>query len=195
MAAKATSSGAPLIVSSCASEKIAEIIAGTYHPSGSNHGKVVYRQERKPGRSVDVLIYFWDDRDGNELCGWWFGPSVGGDQVRLCCMLGSVEPLDGCLSHRVLCVVNLSVVEPNDAKSSTQQHSHKHATCLKYECTRRRTCTYQNAHLYRHTHTDREKHAEGVVFKDTMLSNASNNLDPVSLNDVQKSIDVALFRR
>lgn len=30
---------------------------------------------------MDVLIYFWDDRDGLELCGWWFGPVVGGDQV------------------------------------------------------------------------------------------------------------------
>ena len=67
---------------------------------------------------LDVLIYYWDDRDGSgaqrvrvatdalvgcettiprtirkrsnapprprgpELCGWWFGPNVGGDQAR-----------------------------------------------------------------------------------------------------------------
>ena len=23
-----------------------------------------------------------DDRDGKDVCGWWFGPSVGGDMVR-----------------------------------------------------------------------------------------------------------------
>merc|ERR1712087_347083 len=30
---------------------------------------------------LDVMIYFWDDRDGPNFCGWWFGPKVGGDQV------------------------------------------------------------------------------------------------------------------
>merc|ERR1719379_2941169 len=45
-----------------------------------NHGKVVYKKNEK-AKGLDVLIYFWDDRDGPELCGWWFGPNVGGDQV------------------------------------------------------------------------------------------------------------------
>ena len=26
----------------------------------------------------EVLIYFWDERDGPELCGWWFGPKAPG---------------------------------------------------------------------------------------------------------------------
>eukprot|EP00913_Durusdinium_trenchii_P001143 g1051.t1 len=30
---------------------------------------------------LDVMLYFWDDRDGPDFCGWWFGPKVGGDQV------------------------------------------------------------------------------------------------------------------
>jgi len=30
---------------------------------------------------VSVLIYFWDERDGPNFSGWWFGPKVGGDQV------------------------------------------------------------------------------------------------------------------
>jgi len=30
---------------------------------------------------LDVMIYFWDERDGVGFCGWWFGPKVGGDQV------------------------------------------------------------------------------------------------------------------
>eukprot|EP00434_Breviolum_minutum_P038985 symbB.v1.2.034597.t1/scaffold4494.1/size38952/2 len=45
-----------------------------------NHGKVVYKKQKR-SRGLDVLIYYWDDRDGPELCGWWFGPNVGGDQV------------------------------------------------------------------------------------------------------------------
>ncbi|CAE7577070.1 unnamed protein product [Symbiodinium pilosum] len=27
------------------------------------------------------MLYFWDDRDGSDFAGWWFGPKVGGDQV------------------------------------------------------------------------------------------------------------------
>merc|ERR1712157_526390 len=30
---------------------------------------------------LDVLLYFWDERDGAAVSGWWFGPKVGGDQV------------------------------------------------------------------------------------------------------------------
>ena len=25
---------------------------------------------------LDVMLYFWDDRDGPDFCGWWFGPKV-----------------------------------------------------------------------------------------------------------------------
>merc|ERR1712187_633405 len=30
---------------------------------------------------LDVMVYFWDERDGPNFCGWWFGPKIGGDQV------------------------------------------------------------------------------------------------------------------
>eukprot|EP00930_Biecheleria_cincta_P025238 TRINITY_DN17987_c0_g1_i2.p1 TRINITY_DN17987_c0_g1~~TRINITY_DN17987_c0_g1_i2.p1 ORF type:complete len:1018 (+),score=328.89 TRINITY_DN17987_c0_g1_i2:57-3110(+) len=70
----------PLMVSGCQNETISDIIAGTYLPDSVNHGKVVYKKSEK-SRGLDVLIYFWDDRDGPELCGWWFGPNIGGDQV------------------------------------------------------------------------------------------------------------------
>merc|ERR1712203_750590 len=72
--------GVPLIVSGCADATISGIIAGNYIPHSQNHGKVVYKREGK-SKGLDILIYFWDDRDGAELCGWWFGPSVGGEQV------------------------------------------------------------------------------------------------------------------
>lgn len=70
----------PLTVSPCADQTISEIISGRYNPVSMNHGKVVYKKVQKSG-AIDVMIYYWDDRDGPELCGWWFGPNVGGDQV------------------------------------------------------------------------------------------------------------------
>ena len=59
---------------------VANIIQGSYVMQGSNHGKPFYKKEGPQG-GVSVLIYFWDDRDGASLSGWWFGPKVGGDQV------------------------------------------------------------------------------------------------------------------
>merc|ERR1712203_1207033 len=70
----------PLTVSSCASKTISEIIKGHYVTHAENHGKVVYKKSEK-SKGLDVLIYYWDERDGPELCGWWFGPVIGGDQV------------------------------------------------------------------------------------------------------------------
>ena len=75
----------PLIVSGCQNQTISDIVKGSYFRHGSNHGKPVYKkkQEEVPDDDddLDVLIYFWDDRDGDENCGWWFSPSVGGEMV------------------------------------------------------------------------------------------------------------------
>eukprot|EP00927_Polykrikos_kofoidii_P062732 TRINITY_DN5753_c0_g1_i4.p1 TRINITY_DN5753_c0_g1~~TRINITY_DN5753_c0_g1_i4.p1 ORF type:complete len:1625 (-),score=489.66 TRINITY_DN5753_c0_g1_i4:385-5259(-) len=77
---KGSVGGVALQVGGCRNKTISDIIAGTYFPLTKNHGKVVYKKEGK-SRGLDVLIYFWDERDGPELGGWWFGPNVGGDQV------------------------------------------------------------------------------------------------------------------
>lgn len=53
---------------------------GRYAPSGTNHGRPVYKKDKKV-KGLSVLVYFWDDRDGEENSGWWFGPAIGGDQV------------------------------------------------------------------------------------------------------------------
>ena len=76
----------PLIVSGCQNQTISEIVKGSYFRHGSNHGKPVYKKKREENvqddeDDLDVLIYFWDERDGNENCGWWFSPSVGGEMV------------------------------------------------------------------------------------------------------------------
>merc|ERR1712032_1749746 len=72
--------GIHLIVTVCQNVTISDIVCGTYVPFSINHSKAVYQKVEK-ARGLDVLIYYWDDRDGSDLSGWWFGPSLGGDQV------------------------------------------------------------------------------------------------------------------
>lgn len=69
-----------LIVKGCSDKAVADRIIGTYLPHGTNHNKVTYKKEKKAGR-LDVYIFYWDERDGDDQCGWWFGPEVGGNQV------------------------------------------------------------------------------------------------------------------
>merc|ERR1712137_443314 len=64
-----------VVVSGGANKTVTAIINGTYVPQGMNHGKPVFRKD------ANVLIYYWDMRDGDTFCGWWFGPKVGGNQV------------------------------------------------------------------------------------------------------------------
>eukprot|EP00928_Gymnodinium_smaydae_P098522 TRINITY_DN917_c0_g1_i5.p1 TRINITY_DN917_c0_g1~~TRINITY_DN917_c0_g1_i5.p1 ORF type:complete len:1531 (-),score=358.95 TRINITY_DN917_c0_g1_i5:103-4695(-) len=69
-----------LSVSGCGDKTIGDRIVGEYEPYDTNHNKVVFRKLKKT-RGHDVFIYYWDDRDGPDQCGWWFGPVVGGNQV------------------------------------------------------------------------------------------------------------------
>jgi len=55
-------------------------VRGTYTWVGENHGKPAYKKDTQVN-GLDVMVYFWDDRDGPNFGGWWFGPKVGGDQV------------------------------------------------------------------------------------------------------------------
>jgi len=67
-------------VAGCANPTVGNIVRGAYTPYSENHGRPVYRKNEQVN-NLDVLIYYWDDRDGPNFCGWWFGPKVGGDQV------------------------------------------------------------------------------------------------------------------
>jgi len=69
-----------LIVEGCIHETVSKIVEGTYSSFSQNHGKVVFKKDVQ-FNSLDVLIYYWDDRDGSDLKGWWFAPSVDGEQV------------------------------------------------------------------------------------------------------------------
>lgn len=64
----------------CTNATVGNIVRGSYSPYTENHGRSVYRKNEQVN-GLDVLVYFWDDRDGPSFCGWWFGPKVGGDQV------------------------------------------------------------------------------------------------------------------
>jgi len=59
---------------------MADTIAGTYAPFSNNHHRAVYRRV-DPKTDSNVLLYYWDERDGEEQRGWWFGPEVGGEEV------------------------------------------------------------------------------------------------------------------
>lgn len=64
-------------VSDCSDSRL----NGTYLMETCNHGKPVYEKEIASAADVNAFIYFWDDRDGKSLCGWWMGPVVGSAQV------------------------------------------------------------------------------------------------------------------
>merc|ERR1719169_399957 len=72
--------GAKLQVAGCQNPTVASLINGNFQQSGENHNKPVFKKEG-PNIGMEVLIYFWDERDGPNFSGWWFGPKVGGDQV------------------------------------------------------------------------------------------------------------------
>ncbi|CAD7957245.1 unnamed protein product [Amoebophrya sp. A25] len=46
---------------------------------GVNHGKPTFKKIDSGNQSV--MIYYWDERDGVQLRGWWVAPEVGGSNV------------------------------------------------------------------------------------------------------------------
>eukprot|EP00933_Yihiella_yeosuensis_P041191 TRINITY_DN35612_c0_g1_i1.p1 TRINITY_DN35612_c0_g1~~TRINITY_DN35612_c0_g1_i1.p1 ORF type:complete len:1094 (-),score=364.73 TRINITY_DN35612_c0_g1_i1:147-3428(-) len=69
-----------LVVSGCQHQTVGGIVRGNFALSGENHSKPVYKKDGQVN-GLDVMLYYWDERDGPNFCGWWFGPKVGGDQV------------------------------------------------------------------------------------------------------------------
>jgi len=69
-----------IFVSGCTHGTVGSIVRGSYTLSAENHGKPAYRKDAQVN-GLDVMLYFWDERDGPNFCGWWFGPKIGGDQV------------------------------------------------------------------------------------------------------------------
>lgn len=69
-----------ILVSGCTHGTVGNIVRGSFTLNGENHGKPSYKKDTQAD-GLDVMLYFWDDRDGANFCGWWFGPKIGGDQV------------------------------------------------------------------------------------------------------------------
>eukprot|EP00929_Paragymnodinium_shiwhaense_P007367 TRINITY_DN11126_c0_g1_i2.p1 TRINITY_DN11126_c0_g1~~TRINITY_DN11126_c0_g1_i2.p1 ORF type:complete len:2684 (+),score=826.66 TRINITY_DN11126_c0_g1_i2:133-8184(+) len=76
----AATAGGQLRVTGGEDGGMAETIAGVYRITGMNHSKAVYKRV-DPASEGKVQLYYWDDRDGADNKGWWFGPEVGGEQV------------------------------------------------------------------------------------------------------------------
>jgi len=60
-----------------------QTLVGDYEETSSNHEKKVYKKKQKIAghEDVNVFLYYWDQRDGADFSGWWFGDQVGGSQV------------------------------------------------------------------------------------------------------------------
>merc|ERR1719226_429523 len=59
---------------------VGSIVRGSFTLASQNHGKPAYKKDSQVN-GLDVMLYFWDERDGKAFSGWWFGPKIGGDQV------------------------------------------------------------------------------------------------------------------
>jgi len=64
----------------CKDQVVGPVIRGEYTMSSLNHGKPVYRRDAHVN-GLQVMIYYWDERDGAGSAGWWIGPKVGSEQV------------------------------------------------------------------------------------------------------------------
>merc|ERR1712190_500885 len=67
-------------VTGCTHATVGTIVRGTFTLAGENHGKPAWKKDSQVN-GLDVMVYFWDQRDGPSFSGWWFGPKIGGDQV------------------------------------------------------------------------------------------------------------------
>ena len=58
-------------------------LVGDYSEGGTNHGRKYFQKVQKiPGHEgIQVFLYYWDNRDGQDFSGWWFGDQLGGSQV------------------------------------------------------------------------------------------------------------------
>eukprot|EP00929_Paragymnodinium_shiwhaense_P077109 TRINITY_DN3968_c0_g2_i1.p1 TRINITY_DN3968_c0_g2~~TRINITY_DN3968_c0_g2_i1.p1 ORF type:complete len:2044 (-),score=893.51 TRINITY_DN3968_c0_g2_i1:341-6472(-) len=75
-------------------DEVATTLVGTYTEVGENHGRPTYKKNEKiPGHpNISVFVYYWDQRDGADFSGWWFGDEVGGSQVWALAKISTPKP-------------------------------------------------------------------------------------------------------
>lgn len=73
---------------------VVRTLIGTYVEKGESHGKKYYQKQEKAADFEDltVFLYFWDNRDGADFGGWWFGDQIGGTQVFARCNVSTPLP-------------------------------------------------------------------------------------------------------
>ena len=57
---------------------------GEYFKHGHNHTRQTYKKKEhivSPDAATEIILYYWDDRNGSARSGWWFRDSVGGQQM------------------------------------------------------------------------------------------------------------------
>ncbi|CAK0877782.1 unnamed protein product [Prorocentrum cordatum] len=127
---------ARLTVEGGSNPDISNIVGGFYTAFSQNHGRPTYKKEHQ-AQDFDVLLYFWDDRDGKQYCGWWLGQQIGGDHVWAFCPghaaappeTGWQVPCDGPFDHAfVVCGPQLGpsttdpyVSQPADPVAAARQ--------------------------------------------------------------------------
>lgn len=83
---------------SAQAEAAIRTVLGEYEERGLNHSRKVYQKVQKqkasadPTQALDVLLYYWDERDGAQYEGWWFGNKLGGSQVWAHCKDNGITP-------------------------------------------------------------------------------------------------------
>ncbi|CAD7952149.1 unnamed protein product [Amoebophrya sp. A25] len=74
------------------------VLNGVYGAQGANHGRTKYHKSLPVATSTGegmphtACIYYWDERDGEDMSGWWIAPVVGGEQVWAHCFSKSHMP-------------------------------------------------------------------------------------------------------
>eukprot|EP00913_Durusdinium_trenchii_P019388 g18227.t1 len=70
-------------------EKVAE---PSVQPKGKEGSQTGQTDQTGLKESQDVFLYYWDERDGDEQKGWWFGNELGGLEVWACHLSDAQEP-------------------------------------------------------------------------------------------------------
>ena len=79
---QALAEGAIIVISTAENdEDEIAFLLGEYHQEGSNHGRRFYRRILKNPGDVNVDLYYWDESDGQNFSGWWFGHRVGDEHM------------------------------------------------------------------------------------------------------------------
>ncbi|CAK0887525.1 unnamed protein product, partial [Prorocentrum cordatum] len=72
--------GGLLTVEGGSNADVGGIVGGSYTMLSQNHGMPTYSKDVQT-HDLDVLLYFWDERDGEQFCVLRFGHQLGGDHA------------------------------------------------------------------------------------------------------------------